>query len=45
MNEYHLRFEDGGLSSPVNYIELSKPNKSIRIKYKHENIRKEHWND
>lgn len=37
---YHLRFEEKGLSVPVNHITIDKDNKEIVLGFKQENILK-----
>ena len=38
MEAYHLRFEEKGLSVPINYIKIDKQNKAIVLGFKQENI-------
>lgn len=38
MNDYHLRFNKNGLSSPINDITLDKTNKAIEMKYNRNKI-------
>ena len=37
MDIYHLRFEENGLSVPINYIKIDKQNKAIVLCFKQEN--------